>query len=226
MANLRDSPSFKVHNDYYTPKSAWAMIDHLIPKDKIVWEACMLNSTLSKSPQYLEELGNQVVYNTSWDVLSENHGDIIVSNPPFETKLKQQILTRLVELDKPFIIIMNSLNVYTKYFTSILDPRHIQIINPSCKINFDKMEQGELKQTKGCSFYRVFVAYKMKLNNEDCFVSPNGSPQAATAVPVKAVPQPPLQSQKPAKKDPVFCSGKLKGGGETCGYKVKGGARF
>ena len=32
----------------------------------------------------------------------------------------------------------------------------------------------------------------------------------------------------PIRNDPVFCAGKLRGGGskKTCGYKVKGGARF
>jgi hypothetical protein len=92
MANLKDSPKFKIHDDYYTPKYAWEKINHLIPKDKVVWEACMLNSNLSSSPEYLIELGNKVVYDTSWNILKENHGDIIITNPPFETKIKSLYL--------------------------------------------------------------------------------------------------------------------------------------
>ena len=170
MANLKDSPKFKIHNDYYTPKSAWEKINHLIPKDKLVWEACMLNSNLSKSPEYLTELGNKVIHDTSWDILKENHGDIIITNPPFETKIKIKILKRLVELDKPFIIIMNSMNTFANYFTEILDKRYIQIITHKGKINFDKMENDKLTKTKNCSFYCVYVAYKMNLKNEDLFV--------------------------------------------------------
>jgi len=170
MANLKDSPMFKIHNDYYTPKSAWEKINHLIPKDKLIWEACMLNSNLSKSSEYLTELGNEVIYNTSWDILEENRGDIIVTNPPFETKLKQKILKRLVELDKPFIIIMNSMNTFANYFTEILDKKYIQIITPRAKINFDKMENNKLIKTKNCSFYCVYVAYKMNLKNEELFL--------------------------------------------------------
>jgi hypothetical protein len=170
MANFKDCKKFKVHNDYYTPKSAWENINHLIPKDKVVWEACMLNSTKSKSAQYLTELGNKVVYNTDWDILKEDHGDIIVTNPPFEHDLKLKILKRLVELDKPFIIIMNSLNTFTCYFTEILDKKHIQIITPKRKINCHKLVNGELIPTKSCSFYCVYVAYKMELKNEDLFV--------------------------------------------------------
>lgn len=170
MANLKDSPKFKIHNDYYTPKYAWEKINHLIPKDKVVWEACMLNSHLSKSADYLIELGNKVVYDTSWNILKENHGDIIITNPPFETKIKIEILKRLVELDKPFIIIMNSMNTFANYFTEILDKRYIQIITHRGKINFDKMENDKLTKTKNCSFYCVYVAYKMNLKNEDLFV--------------------------------------------------------
>jgi len=170
MANCKDSPIFKIHDQYYTPKSAWEKINKLIPKDKVVWEACMLNSHLSKSPQYLKELGNEVVYNTSWDILKENHGDIIITNPPFETKIKIAILKRLVELDKPFIIIMNSMNTFANYFTEILDKKYIQIITPKGRINFDKMENNELIKTKNCSFYSVYVAYKMNIKSEDMFV--------------------------------------------------------
>ena len=130
----------------------------------------MLNSHLSKSAKYLTKLGNTVVGDTSWDILKENHGDIIVTNPPFETKLKQAILKRLVELDKPFILIMNSMNTFANYFTDILDTKHLQIITPKGKINFDKMEDGKLTKTKNCSFYCVYVAYKMNLRPEDLFV--------------------------------------------------------
>lgn len=170
MANLKDSPKFKIHDQYYTPKYAWEKINHLIPKDKVVWEACMLNSHLSKSPEYLTELGNKVIYDTSWDILKEDHGDIIITNPPFETKIKIAILKRLVELDKPFIIIMNSMNTFANYFTEILDKRYIQIITHKGKINFDKMENEKLTKTKNCSFYCVYVAYKMNLKNEELFV--------------------------------------------------------
>ena len=130
----------------------------------------MLNSNLSSSPEYLIELGNKVVYDTSWNILKENHGDIIITNPPFETKIKIEILKRLVELDKPFIIIMNSMNTFANYFTEILDKRYIQIITNRGKINFDKMENNKLTKTKNCSFYCVYVAYKMNLKNEDLFV--------------------------------------------------------
>jgi hypothetical protein len=171
MANLKDSPKFAVHNDYYTPKSAWERINHLIPKDKVIWEACMLNSNLSKSPEYLTELKNKVIYNTEWDIFKLTAKcDMIITNPPFETDLKKKVLKRLVELDKPFIIIMNSMNTFANYFTEILNPEFIQIITPRSKINFDKLVDNKIVKTKNCSFYCVYVAYKMNLKNENLFV--------------------------------------------------------
>ena len=37
MANFK--LQLKKHDDYMTPKYAWENIQHLIPKDKVIWEA-------------------------------------------------------------------------------------------------------------------------------------------------------------------------------------------
>ena len=171
MSNFTDSHNFKTHDDYYTRSNAWELIKNIIPKDKVIWEACMLGATQSKSPHYLTEMGFEVVYDTTWDIFTENRGDIIVTNIPFETNLKQMILKRLVELDKPFIIIMNSLNIFSKYFPAILDPKYIQLIIPSKKLNYDKLENDVLTDGKGCcSFYSIFIAYKMNIPQDKLFV--------------------------------------------------------
>ena len=89
-------------------------------------------------------------------------GEVLVSNIPFSTDLKIKMLKRLVELDKPFIIIMNSMNLFTKYFKEIFEDKDLYFIYPSTKINFDKYEKGELKETKNnTSFYSVYVCYKI-----------------------------------------------------------------
>lgn len=173
MANLKDSPKFQKYDDYYTPKSAWEQINHLIPKDKIIWESCMLNSHLSKSPEYLKELGNQVIHDTKMDMLTHSPCfDMIVTNIPFSTEIKKQILKRLVELDKPFIIIMNSMNTFSKYMREIFKDnfKHLQIITPDKKIHYDKLVEGELVRTKNCSFYSIYLCYKMELKNEDLWL--------------------------------------------------------
>ncbi len=175
MANLSDSPIFKVYDDYYTPKSAWENINHLIPKDKVIWEACLLNSFQSKSVEYLKELGHNVVGDTSLDILKDKplDSDIIITNIPFDRELKEPILKRLVEIDKPFIIIMNSMNTFTKYLREIFKGnfQHLQVITPDGKINFIRLnEDGSLTRTKNCSFYCIYLAYKMNLKSEDLWL--------------------------------------------------------
>ncbi len=172
MANLKDSPMFSKHDDYYTPKSAWQQIapqiQHTAPTK--VWEACMLGATLSSSPSYLRELELEVVADTEMDMLQSapDDYDMIITNPPFSTELKKKVLARLVELDKPFIIIMNSMNTFTKYLREIFgeNMKHLQVITPDKKINYDKMIDDTLVPTKNCSFYSIYLCYKCDLPTE------------------------------------------------------------
>ena len=175
MANLSDSPIFKKHDDYYTPASAWEQINHLIPPESAVWECCMLNSHLSKSPEYLDRLSNvkSVVYDKSMDMLKDSMDcSIIITNIPFSTEIKKKVLRRLIELDKPFIIIMNGMNIFTKYIREIFEGKlkDLQVINPTRKIQYDKCEGDTLTPTKNCSFYSVYLAYKLNLTQEQLWL--------------------------------------------------------
>ena len=172
---------FKVYDQYYTPKIAWEKIAHLIPTDSIIWEAFLLNSKKSKSIQYLKELNFKVVGNTKWNFLKKSKDkvfrkkyNLIVSNPPFETNIKIKILKRLVKNNKPFIIIMNSMNIHSNYFNDIFKEKrkHLQIIYPRGKLHFERLDE-KTKQTelkKNTSFYCIYVAYKMKLKTKDLYL--------------------------------------------------------
>ena len=102
--------TFLKHDDYMTPKSAWENIAEYIPKDKVIWEAFMGDG---KSGEYLQEMGHDVIHNDN-DFFESDEGDVIVSNPPF-SKCKD-IIPRLLELDKPFILILPSSKINTQYF--------------------------------------------------------------------------------------------------------------
>ena len=91
--------TFLKHDDYMTPKYAWENIAHLIPKDKIIWEAFYGNG---KSGQDLKELGFQVIHKPI-DFFENDLGDIIISNPPFSKS--KEVMNRMYEIDKPFILI-------------------------------------------------------------------------------------------------------------------------
>lgn len=174
MANFKDSNKFKVYDDYYTPKSAWEKINISIPKDKIIWEACMLGAELSNSDNYLRELGCNVVCNKNMNCIENQpkEWDMIITNIPFDIKKKIPILEKFIEYDKPFIIIMNNLNIFTKYFHKLFKGKEkdLQVITPSSKINFDKLENGVLTPTKKCSFYSCYIVYKLNILSDQLWV--------------------------------------------------------
>ena len=176
MANFKDSPHFETYDDYYTPHSTWELIEPLVRSKgyESIFEPFILNAELSPSLDYWKEKGYNVIGDTSFDFLEEDIPtdiyDCIVSNPPFDKTLKIPMLEKLVALDKPFILVMNSTNIFSKYFFDIFGDKqeHLEIIHPNKKLHFKKLmtdSEGNkyIELKKNCSFYSCFVAYKMDL---------------------------------------------------------------
>ena len=67
--------TFIKHDDYMTPKTAWENIAHLIPRDKIIWEAFYGDG---ESGKYLAELGFETI-NEPVDFFENNLGEIIIA---------------------------------------------------------------------------------------------------------------------------------------------------
>ena len=145
--------TFIKHDDYMTPKYAWEDIIEYIPKDKIIWEAFYGDG---KSGNYMKELGLNVIHEKI-DFFKEDRGDIIVSNPPFS--LSKEIMERLLELDKPFILILPSSKINTQYFRKWKD-KGLQIIIPIKRIQFVK--NGNELNNK-CNFDCFYYCYKIDL---------------------------------------------------------------
>jgi len=154
------SKVFIKHDDYMTPKSAWENIKQYIPKKKI-WEAFYGDG---KSGTYLEELGFDVIHEPI-DFFKHDKGEVIVSNPPFS--LYKDIMARLFELDKPFILILPSSKINTQTFRICKD-KGIQIIIPRKRIQFEKKIEGETpKNWKSCcNFDCFYYCYKINLKND------------------------------------------------------------
>ena len=157
MATFNNT-GFLKHDDYMTPKYAWEDIKEYIPQDKVIWEAFYGDG---KSGTYLEELGFNVIHEAI-DFFEENKGDIIVSNPPFSKS--KQIFDRLVELDKPFILILPSSKINTQY-ARVWKDKGLQIIIPKKRIHFEKKIDGETPKNWGhsCNFDCFYYCYKMNL---------------------------------------------------------------
>jgi len=156
--------TFIKHDDYMTPKHAWENIKHIIPKNKQIWEAFYGNG---KSGDYLKELGFDVIHEQI-DFFQHNKGDIVVSNPPFS--LVNEVLTRLVELDKPFILILPSSRMNTQYvrklFCDSKDP--LQIIIPRKRIHFEKLVNGKVPENwkNACNFDCFYYCWKINLKKD------------------------------------------------------------
>jgi len=154
--------TFIKHDDYMTPKSAWENIQHLIPKDKVIWEAFYGDG---KSGNYLKELGFNVIHEPI-DFFENDLGDIIVSNPPFS--LSKQVVKRLKQLEKPFIIIMPSSKINTSYFRENFMNKGLQIVIPRKRIHFEKLVDGERPKNwkNACNFDCFYYCYKMGFDKD------------------------------------------------------------
>ena len=151
-----------VDDEYNTPRYLWEDVKEYLPsKDKIVWEAFYGNG---KSGNILSDVGCTVIQ-SDVDFFSEentkiiNTCDVIVSNIPFS--IKKNVLTRLKEIDKPFLIIMPASTMFTKYLKEICG-NEIQIIIPRKRMHFEK--NGVIM--KRTSFDSCYFCYKFDLKND------------------------------------------------------------
>jgi hypothetical protein len=153
--------TFLKHDDYMTPKYAWENIKQYIPK-KILWEAFYGNG---KSGDYLRQLGFNVIHEEI-DFFEHDKGEIVVSNPPFS--LCKEILMRLKELNKPFILIMPLSKINTQYVRQLFKNEGLQIIIPRKRIQFEKYENGQLSkdQKNSCNFDCFYYCWKIGLERD------------------------------------------------------------
>jgi len=99
--------SDRENNELYTP---WYAVDPIIkylPKDKIIW--CPFDEEWSVFPRKLKEEGFNIVRSSlkegqDFFTYEPEDWDLIISNPPFS--MKDRVLKRLYEFDKPFAILL------------------------------------------------------------------------------------------------------------------------
>ena len=155
MTNSND----KKDDDYMTPKSVWESIQQYIPADKVIWEAFYGDG---KSGEYLRELGFEVIHEKV-DFFKNDLGDIVVSNPPFSKKM--EVLRRLKELNKPFMLVLPASALGTKTLQKLFPD--IQIIIPDGRISFIK--NGN--QSNSVWFASFIYCWGMNLPRDLLFLS-------------------------------------------------------
>jgi hypothetical protein len=152
---------WKEDNDYETPKHIWDDILHLIPIDKSIWCPFYCNGF---SGDYLKSKGLDIIH-LEEDFFDNNRGDICIDNPPYRSSqkklIKREIMKRLKELKKPFMLLVPASTIQTTYFKDLFDT-DIQLIIPSKQYQFIK--NGVL--TKGCPFYTIWICWKMNFKKD------------------------------------------------------------
>lgn len=106
------------HQELYTPYYAVKPIVKYIPKDYKIW--CPFDMEWSSFYQTFKENGFDVIRShidegKDFFLYEPDDYDVIISNPPFN--IKDQILKRLYNLNKPFAVLLplNTLQGKTRY---------------------------------------------------------------------------------------------------------------
>jgi len=158
-----------------TPISAWNAINHFLPAFKVIWEPFFGDGTSGKN---LMKLGHKVIHQKKDFFTYQPEYDLIVSNPPYS--IVKDIMPRLLDLDKPFILLMPSSKINTKYMREWSD-KGLQIIIPRKRIQFIKCSVNKFgcvepkeDQDNKCNFDCFYYCYKMNLPRDMVWLDDDG----------------------------------------------------
>lgn len=134
-------------DEWYTSENAVRVILPYIQKKSIIW--CPFDLEDSNYVQVLRTAGHTVINthiknNEDFFSIEVPICDYIISNPPYSKK--NDVLKRLLEIDKPFAMLMNVSGLYdsAERFKLLKDePIQILHIYPRVKFSNDNKESGK-----------------------------------------------------------------------------------
>ena len=146
----------KQSDEYYTPPKAVTCLLKYIPQQfKTIW--CPFDKDNSSYVQELEKAGYNVISShidngENFFYYSPKEYDCIISNPPFS--LKDQVLKRLRELDKPFAILLPLPSLQGQSRFEYLKDCQALIFDK--RINFYRDEE-RTELVKGVAFASIYI---------------------------------------------------------------------
>ncbi len=152
----------KDSDNYVTDKKGWEIIESFIPKDKVIWSPFYCDG---KQKEYFEEMGYNIIHEDKDFFSYTPEYDIIVDNPPFSKK--KEVLTKMRELNKPFILLLPSVMLSYKYFMDFFK-EDLQIIIPYNMTKFKHLTNLNKNYTPPYSCY--YFCYKMNLEKDLIFI--------------------------------------------------------
>ena len=159
MSFVQDKDS----DNYITNKYEWERIKDYIPTDKIIWSPFYCDG---KQKDYFKELGHDIIHEDKDFFSYTPEYDILIDNPPFSKK--NEILNKLSELDKAFILICPSMMLSYKYFQTNFKDKNIQLIIPYKRMNFKHL--NSTKKNYSPPFASFYYCYKMNLPKDIIFL--------------------------------------------------------
>ena len=149
----------KASDEYYTPREAVLPIIKYIKRNSVIW--CPFDTENSEFVKCFVEAGYKVIYShidnnkNFFEYEPDEHYDYIISNPPFS--IKDDILKRLDELNKPYAILLPLPSLQGQKRFSYL--RNSQALIFDKRINFyTDIEHKNL--AKGVSFATIYLCKK------------------------------------------------------------------
>jgi hypothetical protein len=145
-------------NDHFeTPLWAWKELFVALPllKRKCLWDPFFCKGATSA---YWKELGVPDYVHSKGDFftqLAKTSFDVVVTNPPFSTK--QLILDVLVGCGKPFVVLLRTSVLFTKWFRTLVPV--FSLVLPSKQVDFTGRRGQRL------SFDCVFVCVGFKVKS-------------------------------------------------------------
>lgn len=153
----------KDSDNYITNKSDWERIKEYIPSDKKIWSPFYCDG---KMKEYFADMGYDIYHEDKDFFAYEPEYDIVVDNPPFSKK--KEVLKRLKQLNKPFILVCPSMMLSYKYFQQDFKD-DIQVIIPEKRINFKHLNSD--KKNYSPPFASFYFCWKMNLPKDLIFIS-------------------------------------------------------
>lgn len=125
----------QVNDDYETPDYAYKVLTVNL-KNKIVWDPFFCTGRAKKK---IEKNFKCVAINQNADFFDKSKRpkryDAIVTNPPFS--IMKRVIEDIVNLKKPYAILMRASHVDSKYFRDIMDKRQYTVVWPEKRIVYE-----------------------------------------------------------------------------------------
>jgi len=141
--------------DYATPFWVWKSVIDFIPSDKKIYEPFYYDGA---SKKHFKKLGYNIIHEDIdfFKSIDNLDFDVIITHPP--SSKKRDIVEKLLEIDKPFMLLMSHDVLNRQWFRKLFINKKFQIIIPLKRIQF---ENSDGQRLSNADYECLFFCYKM-----------------------------------------------------------------